>query len=95
MLRRSFATLPLMALLLAAGTAHAAATVGQPAPEFTLKDTSGKTVKLSDFRGKHVVLEWTNPGYPFVRKHYNSGNLPAQQKEAMGKGSAQHGRQAP
>jgi peroxiredoxin len=60
--------------------------VGQAAPDFTLKDTSGKTVKLSDFRGKHVVLEWTNPGCPFVRKHYNSGNLPAQQKEAMSKG---------
>ncbi len=86
MLRRSFTALPLMALSLAASAAHAAATVGQPAPDFTLKDTSGKTVKLSDFRGKHVVLEWTNPGCPFVRKHYNSGNLPAQQKEAMAKG---------
>ena len=86
MLRRSFTALPLMALSLAASAAHAAATVDQPAPDFTLKDTSGKTVRLSDFRGKHVVLEWTNPGCPFVRKHYNSGNLPAQQKEAMGKG---------
>jgi len=72
--------------LLAGSAAQAAATVGQPAPDFSLKDAAGKTVKLSDFRGKHVVLEWTNPGCPFVRKHYNSGNLPAQQKEAMGKG---------
>ncbi|NBQ87130.1 MAG: thioredoxin family protein [Betaproteobacteria bacterium] len=91
MLRRSLYALPLYALsigtgLLVASGAHAAAAVGQPAPDFLLKDTSGKAVKLSDFRGKHVVLEWTNPGCPFVRKHYNSGNLPAQQKEAMGKG---------
>ena len=41
-----------------------AATVGQPAPDFALKDTNGKTVRLSDFKGKHVVLEWTNPGCP-------------------------------
>ena len=68
------------------GLASAAATVGQPAPDFTLKDTSGKTVKLSDFKGKHVVLEWTNPGCPFVLKHYNSGNMQATQKDATGKG---------
>ena len=60
-----------------------AATVGQPAPDFALKDTSGKTVRLSDFKGKHVVLEWTNPGCPFVRKHYDSGNMPATQKDAI------------
>ncbi|MBA3771417.1 MAG: thioredoxin family protein [Ramlibacter sp.] len=67
-------------------SAHAAPAVGQAAPEFTLKDASGKTVKLSDYRGKHVVLEWTNPGCPYVRKHYDSGNMPATQKEATGKG---------
>jgi hypothetical protein len=71
---------------MAAGTAHAAATVGQPAPDFALQDTSGKTVRLSDFKGKHVVLEWTNPGCPFVRKHYESGNMPATQKDATSKG---------
>jgi hypothetical protein len=83
MLRRTLSLLPLA--LLAAGSLHAA-TVGQPAPDFTLKDASGKTVKLSDYKGKHVVLEWTNPGCPFVRKHYNSGNMPTTQKEAMDKG---------
>lgn len=87
LLRRTLIALPLLASLTAVtAPAQAAATLGQAAPDFTLKDTSGKTVKLSDFRGKHVVLEWTNPGCPFVRKHYNSGNLPAQQKEAMSKG---------
>ena len=56
-------TLIATAALVALG-AQAAATVGQPAPDFMLKDTSGKTVRLSDFKGKHVVLEWTNPGCP-------------------------------
>ncbi|MCU0941924.1 MAG: redoxin domain-containing protein [Hydrogenophaga sp.] len=64
--------------------AHAAA-VGQAAPDFTLTDTAGKAVKLSDFRGKHVVLEWNNPACPFVRKHYQ-GNMQALQKEAADKG---------
>jgi peroxiredoxin len=54
---------------------------GQPAPDFSLKDTSGRTVKLSDFRGKHVVLEWVNPECPYVRKHYDSANMPGLQKE--------------
>jgi len=58
-----------------------AATVGQPAPAFELKDTSGKSVKLADFIGKHVVLEWTNPGCPFVQKHYDSQNMQGLQKE--------------
>ncbi|MEO5670643.1 MAG: thioredoxin family protein [Ramlibacter sp.] len=65
---------------------QAAPSVGQSAPDFTLKDASGKTVKLSDYRGKHVVLEWTNPGCPYVKKHYNSGNMAATQKEALDKG---------
>jgi AhpC/TSA family len=51
------------------------------APEFALSDSTGHTVKLSDFRGKYVVLEWTNPECPFVRKHYSSGNMQGLQKE--------------
>jgi peroxiredoxin len=66
--------------------ARAVPAVGQPAPDFTLTDANGKAVKLSDFRGKHVVLEWTNPGCPYVRKHYDSGNMPATQRDAVGKG---------
>ena len=62
-----------------------AATVGQPAPAFTLMDTAGKPVKLSDFKGKNVVLEWNNPGCPFVRKHYQ-GNMQALQKETLEQG---------
>lgn len=70
----------------AMGLAQGAAVVGQPAPDFTVKDASGKEVKLSQYRGKHVVLEWINPDCPFVRKHYDSGNMPATQKEATAKG---------
>jgi hypothetical protein len=81
--RRSLVAASLLSL---AFTSHAAPSVGQPAPDFTLKDTSGRTVRLSDYRGKHVVLEWTNPGCPYVRKHYDSGNMPAVQKDAVDKG---------
>src|SRR5260370_8937243 len=67
------------ALAVAAAAAAWAATAGQPAPNFTLTDTQGKAVQLSDFKGKYVVLEWTNPGCPFVRNHYNTRNMQALQ----------------
>jgi peroxiredoxin len=70
----------------AATSASAMATVGQPAPAFTVSDTSGKAVSLADFKGKHVVLEWVNPGCPFVVKHYSSANMQGTQKEATAKG---------
>jgi peroxiredoxin len=57
------------------------AAAGQAAPDFTLTDTHGKAVHLSDYRGKYVVLEWTNPDCPFVQRHYNTGNMPGLQKE--------------
>ena len=56
--------------------------VGKAAPDFTAVDTKGKTQHLADYRGKTVVLEWTNHDCPFVKKHYGSGNMQAQQKEA-------------
>ena len=62
-----------------------AATVGQKAPDFTLESIDGKMHALSDFAGKVVVLEWTNYGCPFVKKHYNSGNMQKLQAEAKGK----------
>lgn len=67
------------ACALAWGVATAAP--GAPAPEFTVADATGKPVKLSDYRGKFVVLEWTNPDCPFVQKHYNSRNMQDLQKE--------------
>jgi len=60
--------------------------VGSPAPAFTLTDTKGKQHNLADFKGKHVVLEWVNFGCPFVKKHYESGNMQATQKKAVDKG---------
>ena len=69
-----------------ASAAATAATVGQPAPAFTAVDTSGKTVSLADFKGRHVVLEWVNPGCPYVQKHYSSANMQGTQKEAAAKG---------
>ncbi len=63
-----------------------AATVGQPAPAFAAKDLSGKPVSLADYRGRTVVLEWVNPECPYVRKHYDSGNMQATQKAASAKG---------
>ena len=77
----------LMSLLaVASGTVVAAATVGQPAPAFSALDTAGKPVSLADFKGRHVVLEWVNPGCPFVQKHYGSANMQGTQKEAAAKG---------
>lgn len=62
--------------------AAAQAEIGKPAPDFTLTDTHGQNRSLGEFRGKIVVLEWTNPQCPYVEKHYNSGNMQKLQKEA-------------
>jgi AhpC/TSA family len=88
MLRRYFATSSITAAALLATTQIAwaqNATVGQIAPNFSAKDTSGKTVQLADFKGKTVVLEWVNPGCPYVRKHYDGGNMQGTQQEAAAK----------
>ena len=73
-----------IALLFAAGAA-AAVVSGAAAPGFTITDTAGKPVRLADYKGKYVVLEWTNPECPFVRKHYSSGNMQSLQKEWSGR----------
>jgi len=69
-----------LTMLFAAGAAIAVAS-GAPAPGFAIADTSGKAVQLGDYKGKYVVLEWTNPECPFVRKHYGSRNMQDLQKE--------------
>jgi peroxiredoxin len=84
MLRRALLAVPLFLASLAA--VQAAPSVGQPAPEIALKDAAGREVKLSEYRGKYVVLEWTNPACPYVRKHYNSGNMAATQQDAAARG---------
>lgn len=75
-------------LLAAAPTAPAfAVQPGEPAPDFALADTNGQRVHLADFRGKIVVLEWTNHECPFVRAHYDSGVMQALQARAKGDGA--------
>jgi peroxiredoxin len=64
---------------------HASPPIGEPAPDFTLTDTSGQSHSLSDFSGKVVVLEWINHGCPFVVKHYASGNMQKLQAAATDK----------
>lgn len=72
--------------VMATGVAAAQAVVGKAAPVFTVNDVTGKPVALADYKGRFVVLEWTNPDCPFVGKHYNSGSMPSTQKEAISKG---------
>ncbi len=62
------------------------ATVSKPAPDFELTDHTGKIHKLSNYRGKFVILEWVNFDCPFVRKHYRSGNMQALQKKFTAEG---------
>lgn len=72
--------------LLMTTTAFAKPEVGKPAPDFTAVDSNGQTVKLSDLKGKTVVLEWTNDGCPFVVKHYSVNNMQKLQKDATSQG---------
>jgi peroxiredoxin len=62
------------------------ATVGQPAPNFSLQGADGKPHALADYRGKYVVLEWTNPQCPFVRKFYGSDTMQNLQKDETAQG---------
>jgi peroxiredoxin len=57
------------------------ARVGNPAPAFTLTDSNGRTVSLAEYKGKTVVLEWTNHQCPYVAKHYRGNNMQALQKK--------------
>lgn len=59
---------------------------GSLAPEFALPNLEGQTIKLSDLRGKPIVLEWFNQGCPFVKKHYDSGNMQRLQSEYTKRG---------
>jgi hypothetical protein len=76
----------LAAALITSPAAADSATVGQPAPNFTLTDSQGAKHDLSSLKGKFVVLEWVNYECPFVQKHYGSGNMQKLQKAYTGKG---------
>lgn len=68
-------------------TASPAVVVGKPAPAITAKDSNGADVTLDAYKGKIVVLEWTNNECPFVRKHYDTKNMQDTQKYAAEKGA--------
>jgi peroxiredoxin len=74
------------ALALTVAVAGASPDVGKAAPDFTGVDTKGIKHSLADLRGKTVILEWTNNGCPYVKKHYGSGNMQSLQKEETAKG---------
>ena len=69
-----------------ATTAMASAMIGDTAPSFSLVNSDGETVSLSDYEGSRVILEWTNHDCPYVVKHYSTGNMQALQQEAEGAG---------
>jgi peroxiredoxin len=81
-MKRLFVFLAAITLLLTMSSLTMAqkAKVGEPAPDFKLVDSNGKEHNLSDFKEKYVVLEWVNFGCPFVKKHYQSGNMQKLQK---------------
>ena len=85
-MKHTLSRVALALALLPLPAAAAQAVVGQPAPAFSVADSSGKAVSLTDFKGKTVVLEWVNPDCPFVRKHYDSANMQATQKAAAAQG---------
>jgi len=83
---RSRRWLPVFAAVLACTLSALAVRVGTEAPNFTGTDSRGQSLTLSQYRGHFVVLEWTNNGCPFTRKHYESGNMQALQRKWTGRG---------
>jgi len=90
---RNLFSLPVVfAVLLLAGSATPAPAaaeleIDKPAPDFTATDSTGRAHRLSAYRGKRVILEWTNHDCPFVGKHYRSGNMQQTQKAATAEGA--------
>ena len=76
----------ILSIIAALQTVRAEVAVGQPAPTFTANDSRGGQQRLADFKGKTVVLEWTNHECPYTIKHYASGNMQTLQGEATATG---------
>jgi hypothetical protein len=74
------------AVLFNSGPAVASIATGAQAPAFSVQDADGATRTLAEFQGRMVILEWTNHGCPYVRKHYDSGNMQTLQQEAAADG---------
>lgn len=85
-MRRSLLALAAAATFVLPAAAFAAPKIGEPAPAFAVKDAAGEDVSLDALNGKTVVLEWSNFGCPFVKKHYGAGNMQATQKAATADG---------
>jgi peroxiredoxin len=83
---RSGVLIALLAAWSLPAEARQAVQPGKAAPDFTAEDSAGKPVTLSAFKGKTVVLEWTNDGCPYVQKHYGTGTMQALQADATAKG---------
>jgi peroxiredoxin len=88
MKQANFSIILVAVVLLAIPLLVLAAKVGDAAPNFSASGSDGKTYRLSDYRGKFVVLEWHNNGCPYTQKHYESGNMQRLQKEWTEKGVA-------
>lgn len=84
--RRLLAAAAVGGALLGPALADDAPVVGRAALAFSTTDSNGHSTALADYRGKYVVLEWTNDGCPFVQHYYKQGNMQALQKEYTGKG---------
>jgi peroxiredoxin len=84
-MRSISSTMGVAFLVLASASAYAVK-VGDPAPDFTGTDSNGKTQTLAQYKGKYVVLEWSNRDCPYTQKQYNSSNMQALQKEWTAKG---------
>jgi peroxiredoxin len=80
-MKRTFALLTALTL----ATASFAIEVGKPAPDFTGTDINGKNIKLSDYKGKIVVLESYNSDCPFCMNHYNTGAMQELQRDLAAK----------
>ena len=70
-----------------AAPAGAAPSIGAPAPDFAVADTAGKVHGLAEFKGRTVILEWTNDQCPYVAKHYGTGNMQSLQQTYTGQGA--------
>ncbi|HVK79355.1 MAG TPA: thioredoxin family protein [Verrucomicrobiae bacterium] len=74
--------------MLLSNDAQASVATGSQAPAFSVQDANGATRTLAEFRGRTLILEWTNHGCPYVRKHYDSRNMQTLQQEATADGAA-------
>lgn len=81
-----YSFLSAVALMMVAVFPAHAVEVGKPAPDFLVKNIQDRTESLSQYKGKIVVLEWNNPGCPFVHKHYDTRNMQNLQQYAYSKG---------